>query len=207
MERWKPRKGWEVADISKAQQQNVFLLTTLPFDLYNKLLCEIRFVPGLIRSTSILSPYLSGFSLSVFGCALWMYLAECDLCSVTSVFVIFWSCSVAFLLNLISVPIYMLYTIYSLIENQYCNDQLLNRYFLTSDPLGTMQCSLQNPGVIPIHNVGCNSQTKLFIHGLVIGNKHFHSQSSWKRTLVSCAKTVEPINTAKSERGWFCFSN
>ncbi|KAE9606195.1 hypothetical protein Lal_00025520 [Lupinus albus] len=51
-------------------------------------------------------------------------------------------------------------------------------------------------GSMAIHNVALNSETRFFTHTLPIGNNHIHSQINFKRTLiVSCAKTIEPINT------------
>ncbi|KAJ1401147.1 biotin/lipoyl attachment domain-containing protein [Sesbania bispinosa] len=85
---------------------------------------------------------------------------------------------------------------------------MLNNYFLTSGPTGFMshmQSSLQKPGVIPIQNVGWNSQSRLFIQSLAIGEKRINSHNKWKRTLVSSAKTAEAIDTTKSEGGLFGF--
>ncbi|RDY09496.1 accB, partial [Mucuna pruriens] len=61
-----------------------------------------------------------------------------------------------------------------------------------------MQSSLQKPGIIPIHSVGWNSQSRLFTQGLAIGVKHINSHSKWRRTLVSCAKTTG-ISATKSK--------
>ncbi|KAE9588833.1 hypothetical protein Lalb_Chr22g0359761 [Lupinus albus] len=55
-------------------------------------------------------------------------------------------------------------------------------------------------GSMAIHNVALNSETRFFTHTLPIGNNHIHSQINFKRTLIlSCAKTVEPINTTNSD--------
>lgn len=83
---------------------------------------------------------------------------------------------------------------------------MLNITFLISgltDTMSHMQSSLQNPGTIPIHSVGWNSQSRLFTQSLSIGAKHINSHNKWKRTLVSCAKTTEAIDATKSEGGLF----
>ncbi|KAL5101808.1 hypothetical protein RYX36_006135 [Vicia faba] len=63
-----------------------------------------------------------------------------------------------------------------------------------------MQSSLQKkPVVIPIKNVGWNFQNRTFIQRLAISDKHNDSHSKWKKTLVSCSKPTEAIETAKSK--------
>ncbi|XP_020210345.1 uncharacterized protein LOC109795300 isoform X2 [Cajanus cajan] len=57
-----------------------------------------------------------------------------------------------------------------------------------------MQPLLQKPGIIPIHSVGWNSQSRLFTQSLAV-----NSHNKWKRTLVFCAKTTEAIDATKSE--------
>ncbi|KAK7300473.1 hypothetical protein RJT34_11317 [Clitoria ternatea] len=64
--------------------------------------------------------------------------------------------------------------------------------------LSHMQTSLQKPGIIPIHAVGWNSQSRLFIQRLAIDEKHINSRNKWNQMLVSCANTTEAIAT-KSE--------
>lgn len=92
-------------------------------------------------------------------------------------------------------------------NENHCN-QMLNTYFLTSDPtrfMSHMQSSLQKPGVISIQNVGWNSQSTIFFQSLAISDKHINPHNKWNRSLVSCAKTAEAIDTTKPEGGLFCF--
>ncbi|TKY56918.1 hypothetical protein E2542_SST21364 [Spatholobus suberectus] len=63
-----------------------------------------------------------------------------------------------------------------------------------TDTMSHMQSSFQKPGIIPIHSVGWNSQSRLFTQSLAIGVKHINSHNKWKRTLVSCVKTIEVID-------------
>ncbi|KAF7816530.1 Biotin carboxyl carrier protein of acetyl-CoA carboxylase [Senna tora] len=58
-----------------------------------------------------------------------------------------------------------------------------------------IRSSLEKPCVVPMHNTMWNSQSRLFFQRLENGEKHISSQTKWKRTLVSCAKTTEPIKT------------
>ncbi|XP_058748231.1 uncharacterized protein LOC131621043 [Vicia villosa] len=63
-----------------------------------------------------------------------------------------------------------------------------------------MQSSLQKPVVIPIKNiVGWNFQRRTFIQSLAISDKHNDSHNKRKKTLVSCSKPTEAIQTTKSE--------
>lgn len=91
---------------------------------------------------------------------------------------------------------------------KHCNQMVSNTFyfFMTSDPTGFMshmQSSLQKPGVIPIQNVGWNSQTKISIQSLAFSDKGINSHNRWNRTPVSCAKTAETIDTTKS-KGRLC---
>ncbi|XP_061351682.1 uncharacterized protein LOC133296659 isoform X2 [Gastrolobium bilobum] len=65
--------------------------------------------------------------------------------------------------------------------------------------MSIMQSSIQKPGIIPIHNIGRSSQSRLFIKSLAIGEKRINSHTIWKRTLVSYAKTAEAIDITKCE--------
>lgn len=58
-----------------------------------------------------------------------------------------------------------------------------------------MQSSLQKPGLIPVRKVGWNFQSRPFIQNLAISDKH----NKWNRTLVSCTKTTEAIDTSKTQ--------
>ncbi|CAK8538363.1 unnamed protein product [Lathyrus sativus] len=62
-----------------------------------------------------------------------------------------------------------------------------------------MQSSLQKPVVIPIKNVGWNFQSRTFFQSLAISDKHNDSHNKRKKTLVSCSKPTEAIDTIKSE--------
>ncbi|XP_019416860.1 PREDICTED: uncharacterized protein LOC109328064 [Lupinus angustifolius] len=62
-----------------------------------------------------------------------------------------------------------------------------------------MQSSLQKPAVVLSHNVRWNSKSRLSIQRLANGEKHIISHIRGKKTLVSCAKAVEAINTTKSD--------
>ncbi|KAJ1417730.1 Single hybrid motif [Sesbania bispinosa] len=62
-----------------------------------------------------------------------------------------------------------------------------------------MRSSLEKSAVVPCHNVRWNSKSRLFIQRLADGEKHINSYTKGKKTLVSCAKTVEAINTTKSD--------
>ncbi|KAI5434001.1 uncharacterized protein LOC127118107 isoform X1 [Lathyrus oleraceus] len=62
-----------------------------------------------------------------------------------------------------------------------------------------MQSSFQKPVVIPIKNVGWNFQSRTFIQSLAVSVKHNDSHNKWKKTLVSCSKPTEAVDTTKSE--------
>lgn len=81
-------------------------------------------------------------------------------------------------------------------------NQILNHYFWVSDPVHTVlhtRSSLEKPCVVPMHNAIQNSQSRIFFQRLANGERHISSQTKSKRTLVSCAKTTEPIKTTKSD--------
>lgn len=83
---------------------------------------------------------------------------------------------------------------------------MLNHYSWISDPVGAMshmRSSLEKPAVVPCHNVRWNSSSGLFIQLLANGEKHINSRTRGRKTLVSCAKTVEAINTTKSDGGFY----
>ncbi|WVZ08912.1 hypothetical protein V8G54_022258 [Vigna mungo] len=61
-----------------------------------------------------------------------------------------------------------------------------------------MRPSRDKQVVVPIHNVRWNSKSRLFIQHLAYDRKHINSHMKGNNTLVSCAKTAEPINTSKS---------
>ncbi|QCD98712.1 acetyl-CoA carboxylase biotin carboxyl carrier protein [Vigna unguiculata] len=61
-----------------------------------------------------------------------------------------------------------------------------------------MRPSRDKQVVVPIHNVGWNSKSRLFTQHLSYDRKHINSHMKGSTTLVSCAKTAEPINTSKS---------
>ncbi|KOM39631.1 hypothetical protein LR48_Vigan03g301300 [Vigna angularis] len=61
-----------------------------------------------------------------------------------------------------------------------------------------MRPSRDKQVVVPIHNVRWNSKSRLFIQHLAYDRKHINSHVKGNNTLVSCAKTAEPINTSKS---------
>ncbi|KAH1160482.1 hypothetical protein AAZX31_11G237700 [Glycine max] len=69
-------------------------------------------------------------------------------------------------------------------------------------PIGTMshvRASLEKQAVVPIHNAGWNSKSRLFIQHLAYGQKHINSHTKGKNTLISCGKTAEAINASKSD--------
>ncbi|ESW35582.1 hypothetical protein PHAVU_001G247000 [Phaseolus vulgaris] len=69
-------------------------------------------------------------------------------------------------------------------------------------PMGTMshmRPSYDKQVVVPIHNVRWNSKSRLFIQHLAYDRKHINSHMKGSTTLVSCAKTAEPINTSNSD--------
>lgn len=75
-----------------------------------------------------------------------------------------------------------------------------------SDPIGTMshvRASLEKQAVVPIHNAGWNSKSRLFIQHLAYGQKHINSHTKGKNTLISCGKTAEAINASKSDGGLY----
>ncbi|RDX79193.1 accB, partial [Mucuna pruriens] len=79
---------------------------------------------------------------------------------------------------------------------------MLNHDSWISDPFGTMshmRPSLEKQVAVPIHNIRWNSKSRLFIQHLAYAQKHINSHTKGKNTLVSCAKTVEAINTSKSD--------
>jgi len=81
---------------------------------------------------------------------------------------------------------------------------MLNHDSWISDPMGTMshmRPSRDKQVVVPIHNVQWNSKSRLFIQHLAYDRKHINSHMKGNTTLVSCAKTAEPINTSKSGDG------
>ncbi|XP_061375030.1 uncharacterized protein LOC133317211 isoform X2 [Gastrolobium bilobum] len=65
--------------------------------------------------------------------------------------------------------------------------------------MSQMRSSLEKPTVFPSHNVRWHSKTRLFIQCLTNDEKHINSLTKGKKTLVSCAKTSEAINTTKSD--------
>nr|CDR89226.1 Biotin carboxyl carrier protein [Pisum sativum] len=68
-------------------------------------------------------------------------------------------------------------------------------------PIGIIshvRSSIDRAAVVSCHKVRRNSSNGLFQH-LTNGEKRVYSHSRGKKTLVSCAKTVEPINTTKSD--------
>lgn len=87
--------------------------------------------------------------------------------------------------------------------------QMLNHDTWISDTMGTMshmRPSRDKQVVVPIHNVRWNSKSRLFIQHLAYERKHINSHMKGNNTLVSCAKTAEPINTSKSGDGGFYWS-
>ncbi|XP_014494473.1 uncharacterized protein LOC106756525 isoform X1 [Vigna radiata var. radiata] len=68
----------------------------------------------------------------------------------------------------------------------------------TMGTMSHMRPSRDKQVVVPIHNVRWNSKSRLFIQHLAYDRKHINSHMKGNNTLVSCAKTAEPINTSKS---------
>ncbi|XP_054789275.1 uncharacterized protein LOC129294805 isoform X1 [Prosopis cineraria] len=62
-----------------------------------------------------------------------------------------------------------------------------------------MRSSLEKPYEVPMNNAVGSSQNKLNFQWLANGEKHLSSQFKWKRTLVSCTKITETINTGKPD--------
>ncbi|WJX32502.1 hypothetical protein P8452_20818 [Trifolium repens] len=68
-------------------------------------------------------------------------------------------------------------------------------------PIGTIshvRSSIEKAAVVPCQKVRWNSNNGLLQH-LTNGEKHIHSHTRGKKTLVSCAKTIEAVNTTKSD--------
>ncbi|CAK8566431.1 unnamed protein product [Lathyrus sativus] len=68
-------------------------------------------------------------------------------------------------------------------------------------PIGIIshvRSSIDRAAVVSCHKVRRNSSNGLFQH-LTNGEKCVYSHSRGKKTLVACTKTVEPINTTKSD--------
>jgi hypothetical protein len=83
---------------------------------------------------------------------------------------------------------------------------ILNRYCWITDPIGTIshvRSSIEKAAVVPCQKVRWNSNNGLLQH-LTNGEKHIHSHTRGKKTLVSCAKTIEAVNTTKSDGGFYC---